>query len=97
MAVEAVEAIDEDAGLELDELDALLKVLTKNNVHSFQGGGLTVVFNETELKESVVPTQASTIGDDGHSTSSKRVSGFRDGALWQWQNGKVLNFKGELE
>ena len=75
----------------------LLDILKEKDVHSFQGYGLTVVFNE---KPEYVPTTqvtAAKIEDDGHSTSTKRVGGFQDPALWMHQNGKVLTFKGVLE
>jgi hypothetical protein len=83
----------------------LLPVLRENDVHSFQtapDGSVTVVFNE---KEAYVPrgtasvVQTAIAEDDGHSTSPKRVEGFgfKNKALWQWQNGKVLKLDGSLE
>jgi hypothetical protein len=76
----------------------LLDLLREKDVHSFQGFGMTVVFNEKP--ESYVPPNAvaaATIEDDGHSTSAKRVDGFRNPMAFPWQNGKVLTFKGSLE
>lgn len=85
---------DAEAAIELHELSELLKILRSNDVHSFQGGGITVVFNE-KPEGFITPTEAAKTEDDGHSTSTKRVSGFRDEALWRHQNGKVINFNGE--
>lgn len=77
----------------------LLDLLREKDVHSFQGFGMTVVFNDKP--ESYVPpgnaVEAAKIEDDGHSTSTKRVGGFRDKSLYPWQDGKVLSFKGTLE
>lgn len=77
----------------------LLDLLREKDVHSFQGFGMTVVFNEKP--ETYSPpghtVEAAKIEDDGHSTSTKRVGGFRDPSLFPWQNGKSLTFKGTLE
>lgn len=76
----------------------LVSLLRENDVHSFQGFGLTFVFNEKP--ESYVPAgavEAAKVEDDGHSTSTKRVGGFRDPALFPWQNGKSLTLRGTLE
>jgi len=85
--------------IELAELKELLKILKDGNVHSFQGAGITVVFNEPSVSEEAVVTAAATVQDDGHSTSTKRVDGFgfKDKRLWQEQNGKVLTFTGDFE
>lgn len=97
-----MEADDEntDNALNIIELGDLLRLLRDNDVHSFQGAGFTVVFNEREVYEGsgIAPTAApAMVADDGHSTSNKRVNGFHDPALWMHQNGKVLTFKGTLE
>lgn len=96
--------MDEQTTETLDMTDAiefmrqLLPLLRENDVHSCQVGGVTVVFNEKQVYEGIAPTaQPAMEKDDGHSTSNKRVSGFKDPALWQWQNGKVLTFTGSLE
>lgn len=88
----------ESVGIDIARLDELLQMLRQNDVHSFQAGGITVVFNEKEAYQGIAPTAVDVMeDDDGHSTSNKRVSGFRDPALWKYQNGKVLTFKGSLE
>ena len=76
----------------------LLDLLREKDVHSFQGFGMTVVFNEKP--ESYVPPNAVAAArteDDGHSTSTRRVGGFRDPMAFPWQDGKIMTFKGELE
>ena len=94
------EETEEGEGVDVIELvKILLPILRENNVHSCQVGGLTVVFNEPN-PDTLTPStavEAAKIKDDGHSTSNKRVSGFKDPALWQWQNGKVLDFDGTLK
>jgi hypothetical protein len=81
------------------DLDSVLRTLRDNDVHSFQGMGITVVFNEKEVYVPKKSTEAKSepVEDDGHSTSNRRVSGFRDPALWRHQNGKALTFRGTLE
>ena len=89
---------EQSATLDLPSLGELLHMLRDNDVHSFQAGGITVVFNEkSEFEGLATPVAAATIVDDGHSTSTKRVGGFRDPSLYPWQNGKVLTFTGALE
>lgn len=85
--------------IDLDLTEALLKVLQARDVHSFQGYGITVVFNEKPetYAASGKTTAAAEVVDDGHSTSTKRVDGFRNPILWQTQNGKLLRFDGSLE
>lgn len=83
--------------LDIEHLRDLVRMLRSEDVHSFQAGGLTVVFNEKPEYEPATKTVASTIADDGHSTSTKRVDGFKHEALWRHQNGKVLKFDGSLE
>lgn len=94
----------EDENLEINAIDLtemlrnLLPLLRENDVHSFQAGGITVVFNEKSEYEALpAAVKAQVKEDDGHSTSNKRVDGFRNPALWQWQNGKVLKFDGSME
>lgn len=88
----------EDNFLDIAQLNELLRTLRDNDVHSFQAGGITVVFNEKQEFQGIAPTAVSKMeDDDGHSTSNKRVSGFKDPALWMHQNGKALTFRGTLE
>ena len=90
----------EDTEVEIDiQLTRdLLDILREKDVHSFQGFGLTVVFNDKpEYQPTGEVVEATKIVDDGHSTSTKRVGGFRDKSLWLHQNGKVMTFKGALE
>lgn len=92
------EANTEVALIDLAHLRDLLGVLKDSGVHSFQAGGLTVVFNEPEIPTFITkPTTAATVADDGHSTSTKRVDGFKNPILYPWQNGKMLRFDGSLE
>ena len=86
--------------MDLAHLRDLLGVLRDNDVHSFQAGGITVVFNDKETVSYPVagtPVAAATVADDGHSTSTKRVGGFNHPSLYPWQNGKILRFDGSLE
>lgn len=91
--------METETTLDLVHLGDLLRLLRDNKVHSFQAGEITVVFNEEEPYTPIVGAAAKKAAeaDDGHSTSSKRVGGFKDPALWQHQNGKVLRFNGSLE
>lgn len=79
----------------LDYIRDLLDLLKDKNVHSCQIGNFTVVFNETETN--FTATEAKSTIDDGHSTSNKRVDGFRHPSLYPWQGGKVLKFDGSME
>ena len=86
--------------LDLSEVEALLDTLIKRRVASFQGFGMTIVFKEDGEYEqfSADPTKPQAqVVEDGHSTSNKPVDGFRNKALYPFQNGKVLKFDGSLE
>ena len=88
---------DDEVVIDIQLTRDLLDILKEKDVHSFQGFGLTVVFNEKPEFTPTVKTAASGTEDDGHSTSNKRVGGFKDPSLWLHQNGKYLTFKGALE
>jgi hypothetical protein len=84
--------------LDLQAIRALLDLLNEKKVASFQGLGMTVVFkDDDELAQFETIKPKSQVEEDGHSTSNKRVDGFHNPALWQWQNGKRLKFDGSLE
>lgn len=95
------ESTEEIVVLDVSEIDRLLDVLRQKDVHSFQGLGITVVFNEKPEYMPGKTVAAAKVEDDGHSTSTKRVDGFKNPfqheALWQHQNGKVMRFDGRLE
>lgn len=84
------------ADIDLPELEILLKLLNEQHVESFQGMGITVVFKDNEITQFETVKPKAQAEEDGHSTSNKRVDGFKSPALYPWQNGKVINFKGEL-
>lgn len=89
---------DTEVVLDLHEIELLCELLNRQRVQSFQGLGITLVFkDDTEAVAFEATKPAAQVQDDGHSTSNKRVDGFRNGALYPWQNNKVMNFKGELE
>lgn len=61
--------------------------------------GMELVFHDPEgPRWETTPVKAAQQADDGHSTSTKRVDGFKDGfkhpSLWTAQDGKVLQFDG---
>ena len=83
--------------LDLTEVEALLDCLIKRRVASFQGFGMTVVFkDDDEYAQFEAAKPKAQQEEDGHSTSNKRVDGFKHPALYPYQNGKVLQFDGSL-
>lgn len=94
----ATETEPEVVEVDAEAIFMLIDGLRQRDVHSFQGCGITVVFNEREEYTGLSPkAKANSVEDDGHSTSNRPVDGFRHPALYQWQNGKVLKFDGSLE
>lgn len=84
--------------LDLQSIRDLLDLCNEKRVQSFQGLGLTFVFKDDDEVIQFTKTQPTAqVSDDGHSTSNKRVDGFKNPALWPHQNGKALKFDGSLE
>ena len=75
----------------------------------FSDGRMQITFHEPPSVDPWEKTGAAkvveAVGDDGHSTSPKRVAGFNNEpaqgfkhpSLWPSQNGKTLRFTGNLE
>lgn len=99
---EGAEEEDGDGGMNLDQLRELLKVLKEFGVGAFDGGGITVRFEERSDEERALERlTAQQLEDENRSTSPKPVAGFASGfsspQLWKATNGKRLNFYGTYE
>lgn len=92
--------------MDLAYLRDLLSLLSEYKVQAFVRNGMQIAFREEAepvmMSKRIAEAAES---DDGGATSARRVGGFNPAApssfrhskLWQGQNGKVLNFMGELE